>query len=392
MRLAFGIVRLFPEGGLQRHCLGVARLLLDRGHKVTLFTSHNLCELPEHLPLRLLPVRAYTNHGTDWAFARQFNAAVAGQFDRVVGFNKIIGLDILYCADPPVEDRLRSRWQRILPRYRARLRLEGESFRPSSSTHIIAVTRELADAYRQYWGLGMNRFTVIPPVIEPARRRPDLRRPDRRNELRAALRLPAGGPVWLWIGAKPHVKGLDRVLAALAVKPNATLLIVGTTADRGEGRAAAAQARRLGVFDRVRFFGYREGIPQFFAVSDVLVHPARRDVTGQVILEAIVNGVPVVASACCGFAGHVRAADAGVVLSEPFAQGDLETALARVEEPALAGFFSKNGIEYGRNVVPLDGRTVAADVIENDSHYRPVAEVAQIMKPAVITPSMPVPD
>ena len=365
MRVALGIVRLFPEGGLQRHCLDVARLLSDRGHQVTIFASKNLCDLPQDLALVLLSVRAFTNHGIDLAFARKFAAATAGRFDRIVGFNKLSGLDFLYCADPPVDVPGRAFPYRILRRHRVRLNLEAESFRPASATHIIALTAPLAEAYRQYWGLDAGRFTVIPPVIDSTRRRDDLRHPDRRKALRAALHIPLDRSVWLWIGAKPHIKGLDRVLAAMVGKPDAFLLVVGVTATRGEGRAAAAKARRLGIFDRVRFYGYCEDIPDFLAAADVLVHPARLDVTGQVLLESIINGLPVIASACCGFASLVRDANAGIVLPEPFQQSALDAAVNRLEDAALADFFSRNGIEYGRSVVPLDGMAVAADVIEH---------------------------
>jgi len=369
MRVALGIVRLFPEGGLQRHCLDVARLLLDRGHQVTIFASKNLCDLPQDLGLVLLPVRAITNHGIDLAFARKFAAATAGRFDRIVGFNKLSGLDLLYCADPPVDVPRRAFPYRILRRHRVRLDLEAESFRPASATHIIALTAPLAEAYRQYWGLDAGRFTVIPPVIDQARRRDDLRHPERRKALRAALHIPPSRSVWLWIGAKPHTKGLDRVLAAMVGKPDAFLLIVGVTATRGEGRAAAARARRLGIFDRVRFYGYCEDIPDFLAAADLLVHPARLDVTGQVLLESIVNGLPVIASACCGFASLVSAANAGIVLPEPFQQPALDAAVKRFEDAALADFFSRNGIEYGRSVVRLDGMAAAADVIEHGAEH-----------------------
>jgi UDP-glucose:(heptosyl)LPS alpha-1,3-glucosyltransferase len=373
LQVAFGIVRLFPEGGLQRDCVRLARLLLDRGHQVTIFAAENRCELPPGLQLTLLPVRAATNHGRDWAFARKFAAAAAGRFDRVVGFNKLVGLDILYCADPPVEDRMRRFWRRALPRYRMRLKLERECFGQRSSTHIIALTQASVQSYRRHWGLGAERFTVIPPGIDFDRRHSELREPGRRAALRAALALPADRPVWLWVGAQTRIKGLDRAIAALAAKPDAVLLVAGVTATGRNGSRAATQARRLGAADRVRFLGYREDIPNLFAAADVLIHPARLDVTGQVILEAMVNGLPVVVSGCCGFAELVRAANAGIVLAEPFVQGELEAALARAAEPQLAAAFSRNGIDYGRSKVPQDGLTIAAEVIENSAKHNPDA-------------------
>ena len=36
MRFAFAIVSLFPGGGLQRDCLGIARLVCGAGHQVTM--------------------------------------------------------------------------------------------------------------------------------------------------------------------------------------------------------------------------------------------------------------------------------------------------------------------------------------------------------------------
>ena len=54
---------------------------------------------------------------------------------------------------------------------------------------------------------------------------------------------------------------------------------------------------RLGVADRIRWLGYRPAMRvAAFAAADVLAHPARVDVTGAVILEALINGLPVVAT------------------------------------------------------------------------------------------------
>jgi hypothetical protein len=53
------------------------------------------------------------------------------------------------------------------------------------------------------------------------------------------------------------------------------------------------------------------------------------------------------------------------VLPEPFRQDALEAAVTRLDDPALGGLLSRNGIEYGRSVVPFDGLVVAADVIEH---------------------------
>ena len=101
MRIALGIVKLFPEGGLQRDCIRLARILVARGHDVKLFTSENRWRFEQPpCPIILLPVRAYTNHRIDLNFAKRLAAATADRFDRVVGFNKLTKLDFYYCGDP----------------------------------------------------------------------------------------------------------------------------------------------------------------------------------------------------------------------------------------------------------------------------------------------------
>ena len=45
-----------------------------------------------------------------------------------------------------------------------------------------------------------------------------------------------------------------------------------------------------------------------------------RQVPGTVIIESLINGLPVITTAECGYAPHVRKADAGLVIPSPFTQ------------------------------------------------------------------------
>ena len=365
MKIALGIVQLFPEGGLQRDCVRLARILVARGHDVTIFTT--LMRGPLRLPACrtvVEPIRAYTNHGVDSLFAERFAIQTAEGFDRVIGFNKLTGLQFLYCADPSVHERDRNLLERLMPRHRVQTMLERESFGPLQSTQILALTRVSADAYRRAWGTQEQRITVIDPSIDPARQRPDLRASARRDQIRAELGLSKDQRVWLWVGAQAQTKGLDRVLAALEEEPGSILLAAGVAPSSKEALHALRYIKRKAMDDRVRFLGFREDIPELMAAADLLLHPSRLDVTGQVILEAVVNGLPVVVSGICGFAEHVEAAGAGIVLPEPFSQSDFQAAIARMRDPSLTAQMSDAGIEYGRKNEPVTGLEQAADVIE----------------------------
>ena len=63
--------------------------------------------------------------------------------------------------------------------------------------------------------------------------------------------------------------------------------------------------------------------------ADLLVHPALAEAAGIVLLEAVVAGLPVVVTDVCGYAHHVKAARAGIVLPSPFSQEQLDRAVMR---------------------------------------------------------------
>jgi glycosyltransferase involved in cell wall biosynthesis/GT2 family glycosyltransferase len=376
MRIALGIVKLFPEGGLQRDCVRLARILVARGHDVTIFTSENKWPFDRPpCPIALLAVRAYTNHRLDLNFAKRFAEATAGGFDRVVGFNKLTGLDFYYCGDPSILARGRSPIERTLPRHRVQSMLEQASFGPLQRTQILALTESSAESYRRNWRTQEQRITVLQPSIDPARQRPDLRSADNRTAVRAELRLPDNHMVWLWVGAQAQVKGLDRALLALQSAPDTTLLVAGIGPDSKEAAQAGKSLSRRR--NDVRFLGFREDIPELMAAADILVHPSRLDVTGQVILEAIVNGLPAVVTGLCGFAEHVTKSGAGIVLPEPFVQADLDAAVTRMRDPATAEAMSLAGIKYGRETAPVSGLDQAADVIDG-------SVAVEVAAPAVV--------
>jgi UDP-glucose:(heptosyl)LPS alpha-1,3-glucosyltransferase len=362
MKIAFGIVRLFRGGGLQSDCMRLAALLAQAGHAVRLFTARAEDGLPGGLEIERLPVKAWTNSGTDLAFAERFRAATQDRFDRVVGFNKLFGLDVLYCADPSALDRGRTWLTRMLPRHRTQLGLEAACFSPQSATRIIALTQRHADAYRRHWNLPAARIAVIPPGANRARRRPELRAEKTRHALRTALSLSDAAPVWLWVATQPETKGLDRVLTAMAQRPEAILIVAGVA--EGDAGPWRQRAQAANAAERVRWLGYRGDIPELMAAADVLVHPARLDITGGVILEAIINGLPVVTTEVCGFAEHATAADAGIVLSEPFSDAALLQALSRIADPEIARRFSANGMRYGERDELYAGLEHAARLIE----------------------------
>jgi UDP-glucose:(heptosyl)LPS alpha-1,3-glucosyltransferase len=363
MNLAFAIVSLFPNGGLQRDCMAIARLLGAQGHQVTIFTSRLTGDVGSGLNVEVLPVNAWTNHGRNAAFSKALAQRCVGKFDRIVGFDKLENLDVLYCADPPAAPRYASGLSRFLPRGRQLTSLEQACFGREAKTTLLLLSQPQIDAYRGAWDTQAERITLLPPTINAARRKPQLRSDGTRKWLREEMAVGDNGLVWLAIGSQPRVKGLDRTLEALDMFSDARLVVAGVAPSSKTGRKLSRMAGKQAVKDRVRLLGMREDIPELMAAADLLVHPARTDTTGTVILEAVVNGLPVIASGACGYAEHVARADAGAVLPEPFSQDALIAKLREAQDESLRERWSENAIRYGETADVYRGLSRAASII-----------------------------
>jgi UDP-glucose:(heptosyl)LPS alpha-1,3-glucosyltransferase len=365
MRIAFAIVSLFPGGGLQRDCVEVAKLVREQGHDVVIYT----CRVHDHslagdIPILLLQNSAVTNHGRQRQFAADFLKETAGRFDLIVGFDKLLDLDVLYCADASMGHRvLKSPLLRLLPRYRTYVDLEKSSFAAGKKTRIILLSQNQVSEYQSAWATESSRMLLVPPTLTLARRQPGSRTNGVRPSLRAALGLADSDWVWMSIGVQPNTKGTDRAIKALTRFPDAKLLVAGLSETNHASITLARQARRLGVAERVKWLGHREDISDLMAAADLLVHPARYDTTGTVILEAVINGLPVVTTAACGYARHVDFAGAGIVVREPFDFRLFLAALDQAQDLPTSRAWSEAGAEYGKNSTLYRGRLRAAEAI-----------------------------
>ena len=129
----------------------------------------------------------------------------------------------------------------------------------------------------------------------------------------------------------------ERILETIAVRqmapemPPQILCLVGP----GSVKRCMALASALGVSEKIRVLGGRNDVPELLLASDLMVHPAREESAGSVLVEGIASGLPVLCSGECGFSPYVRESG-GTVLSEPFSQQELneqlKSMLPRLEE------------------------------------------------------------
>jgi UDP-glucose:(heptosyl)LPS alpha-1,3-glucosyltransferase len=368
LRLALLIFRHSRHGGLGRDCAIIAEHLAARGHHVEILTRRWDGAPPPGIQVREVPVRALTNHGRDRAFAHTALAlAQAGNFDAIVGFNRMPGLDIHYCGDTSFQARAlqeHGALYRLTPRYRTYAAMEAAVYAPASATQIIMLALPHIDTFRRLHGTPPERFHLVPPGIARDRRRVADPAGARRG-IRAELGVGSDETMLLMVGSGFRTKGVDRAIRALAALPadqrQRTRLVVIGSGRRGSCRRLA---RQLGIADRLLITPARPDVMACYAAADLLLHPARWENTGGVILEAMIAALPVLCTAACGFSGHVAEANAGIVLPEPFEQAALDRALAEMMDGPCRRAWSEAALEYATTADLHSGQEMAAILIE----------------------------
>ena len=369
MRLAFCLFKYFPYSGLARDMLRIADEAVGRGHAVDIYAREWQGEPPAGAPVTVLPSRGLTNHSRGAGFARRLAERLEGRrYDAVVGFNKLPGLDFYYAADGCFAARARHRYPRayeLTPRYRSLRHLEESVFSTVSRTRIMLLSEQAGLEYRAFYDTPEERLRLLPPGLDAAHRAGPLD-PERRTAVRAALGAGEQDALVFVVGSGFRTKGVDRVLVALSSLPDrlrssTRLAVVGHGKDTDYRRLAGG----LGIAQNVVFTGGRSDVPELLRAGDLLVHPARQENTGTVILEALAAALPVLTTANCGYARHVREARAGTVLDVPFDQQAFNRALEALLSRPGRNALRESASRYGQSDTLYRMPGAAVDLIED---------------------------
>jgi len=373
MIVAFCLYKYFPFGGLQRDFMRIAQTVASRGHHVRVYTQSWEGERPVGFEIIQVPVKTRTNHGRNAEYFHWVQSHLSAHpADRVIGFNKMPGLDIYYAADVCYAEKVAQEkgfFYRLTSRYRHYAAFERATFEQGKPTQLLMLTdKQIAD-FQKHYCTEAERFHILPPGIYPDRKYSQ-QIPDSRKTYRDKNGIAEHQHFILQVGSDFSRKGVDRSIESIAALPEATkrktvLFVVGQDKP---GRFAALAAK-LGVKDNIRFFSGRNDVSELMAAADVLMHPAYQEAAGIVLIEAITAGLPVITTSVCGYAHYVAQAKCGVVIDEPYSQQALNEALQlALENSTLRNEWAEMARRFAdtQDLYSLPERV--ADIITGEMH------------------------
>lgn len=368
MQLAFILYKYFPFGGLQRDFMRIALECQQRGHNIRVYTPIWEGEVPAGFEVVVVPVKALFNHKRNEKLTAWVKADLAKRpVDRVVGFNKMPGLDVYYAADGCFEDKaqnLRSQIYRKWGRYKHFADYERAVFAADSKTEILMISEVQQPLFVKHYATPAERFHLLPPGITADRRAP-ANAAEIRQQFRQEFKLADSDLLLVQIGSGFKTKGLDRSLKAVAALPRelrkrTRLIAIG----QDDPKPFMLQIKAQGISDQVQILKGRSDIPRFLLGADLLIHPAYNENTGTVLLEAVVAGLPVLVTDVCGYAHYIVEADAGRVVPSPFKQDTLNTMLSEMLNDApQRSLWQQNALAFADSADLYSMPQYAADVI-----------------------------
>ena len=324
------------HGGIETATAGLLGALAREGHAVELISTERQPDVPG-VPVRRVRVLRHPSvlRLLSFALAAQREAA-RHPYDVVQSHERALRQDLYRAGEGCHRGYLRAMGRRpgANPYHQLVCALERRIFDLRAARHVVAISRRGGDEIARLYGTPAADLTVVYNGVDLERFHPD-NRARHRAVARAALGIEESAWMLLFVGSGFQRKGLGPLLEGFARLPDPDRRLV--VAGKGDVPRYQRLAARAGVAERVVWMGPVPEVERLYAAADAVALPARYEPFGNVHLEALASGVPVLTSVHAGGAEIVRAGDNGwvvdAVAAEPIARG-----LAALREAPAGGW------------------------------------------------------
>ena len=335
MRIALVTRRFDPAGGgTERDLTITARFLSQAGHRVTIYAAE-VRATSDEWPLRQISAPRLGRALRLLWFARAAGATARREgADLVLSFARIVDADILRSGGGAHSSYLLAarQWQstparfamRLSPYHRVQMFVERRGFSSPRLKRAIAVSNLVRNDLMQTFALAPAQAVTLYNGVDSKHFVP-ARDAAERLAIRCDSSVIDSQPVVMFVGNGFARKGLRFLLEGWPeIGGDARLIVIGTD------QAAASYERlalRRGVNERVSFLGRRADVARLLRGADAFALPSLFEPFGNVAMEAMASGVPVLTSAQSGVAEVVPASMREYIVHDPTDRADLTSRL-----------------------------------------------------------------
>lgn len=322
MKIALVHKRLDLNGGTEKDLFETAEGLRDLGHEVHLFCGEFSVAAPLGVTAHRIPLLRLGRTAQLLSLAvRAPRLLEQAACDLVLSFDRVPDCDVLRCGGGTHRGFLRRMarergalgrlWQSTSIYHRTLLTMERRQFHSKRVKKIIAVSTEVKRDIMSNYQVTDDRISVLSNGVDLQRFNPQ-RRVQFGQAVRAQWKIPKDAPLVLFVGSGFRRKGLDKLLSvwnapALA---RAYLLVVGRDARLNRYRIWAESIAP----GRIVFAGQQDEIERYYGAADVVALPSLQEAFGNVVLEALASGLPVLVTRAVGAAEVICGSLAGGVV------------------------------------------------------------------------------
>lgn len=321
MDIAFLRKKYSFHGGSERYIHRLATHMLEHGHRVHIYASQ-WADGPDMAGIQVHRVRCWTINSflRDLSFAFfAFLAVRRGKHDIVQTHAKTFLQDVYRGGDGCHVEWLRQRWRRsgwatrirtvVNPHNWLNLWMERRILRGRRFARVMAISEMVKNDMMRNYGVRAEDIDVVYNGVDTGLFRPDLRS-TKGVEVRRRHQVAAGDRVALFVGSGFERKGVRPLLEAVRmVRGPLTVLVVG--------KGKPIELPGMPLDKRIVYCGAQPDVEGYYAGSDVFVFPTMYEPFGNVHLEALASGVPVVTTRLAGGAELIEEGVNGHVVDVP---------------------------------------------------------------------------
>ena len=330
MKIALVRRKYSPYGGAERYLEDLSIQLSRLGHEVHIFSNRwpSQNDIPSIIVHRVPMIRGQGLIEL-MTFNRNVNHVLQREsFDIIQSLEKTITQDLYHGEEgchrqwllqrrryEPFMDRMGIR---LNPFHWVSLALEKRLFEKSPTKYFIAISKRGREEIMTHYPQAKDRIRVIYNGLQLISPAPMMERSERRNKTEKTI---------LFVGSGFFRKGLFFLIRALPYLQKISpvrLIIVGG----GNQKKVGILAEEEKVADRITLTGPEKNVAPYYQAADVLVLPSIYEPFGNVCLEAMAYGLPVVTTEAAGASEIIIPGKNGVVIKDPADIKELTEAVA----------------------------------------------------------------